>query len=668
MLNGASESDSSFAACCSSFLPVSPSLRLLCFSSARLKLLLIALFSLTFSACNEIEKPATEPFYAQTAPPQKKEFRWSNGKMPKSFDPAMVSAPPESDIVRAIYEGLTDTDPQNLQAVPGIALEWISANDDKTWTFKLRRDAEWTNGERVTARDFVRSWKRLADLGDKVPAKSLLQNIVGMPATEMPETPVSKPDASLLIKPIDTPKIPFDGNKSEVNAANSEVKKDNNSFADTNTAETKKVGEPKIEEKNPVKQTVKFGVVAVNDYTLQVSLVKPDKDFPMLVAHPIFRPVYGDGKNFETDKLNTSIITNGAFQIASAAPDGITLKRDDDFWGSDDVELENVKFVPIETAEKALEAYKAGEIDALTNAEFEPLALKLLTPYFDFRRTTYGALNFYQINQRTQPFDDDRVRQALTIAIDRDRLSDGEMEGATEAAFGFLPFDDENAKLVQNVEKAQQLFADAGFEKGANFPAIRLVINRNATQQKIARAVAKMWKQYLNVETKIIVKDAADFEQARQTGDFDIIRRGIVLPTADEMSNMLTLFEPRKIIAKPVEKEKNVETISTVGIVKDAENGGKTNAVNSNSQISKTEKPKLENASVETLEPQDGELILNEDTAISELPAIPLYFPTSYSLVKPYIQGFEINTLDAPSLKTVRIDNNWQPPNAPDKQ
>src|SRR3712207_2197451 len=72
---------------------------------------------LFLSSCNELEKPKTEPFYAQTAPPPKQEFRWSNGKMPKSFDPATASAPPETDIVRAIYDGLTDTDAKTLAPV-----------------------------------------------------------------------------------------------------------------------------------------------------------------------------------------------------------------------------------------------------------------------------------------------------------------------------------------------------------------------------------------------------------------------------------------------------------------------------------------------------------------------------------------------------------------------
>ena len=81
-------------------------------------------FALFLSACSELEKPKTEPFYAETAPPPKKEFRWSNGKTPKSFDPALASAPPETDVVRAVFDGLTDTDSKNLQVVPAVAEKW----------------------------------------------------------------------------------------------------------------------------------------------------------------------------------------------------------------------------------------------------------------------------------------------------------------------------------------------------------------------------------------------------------------------------------------------------------------------------------------------------------------------------------------------------------------
>ncbi len=150
-------------------------------------------FTVLFSvACNEIEKPTPAPFYAVTAPPPRKEFRWSNGKMPKSFDPALASAPPETDVVRAIYEGLTDTDSKNLKTNPSIAINWSASGDNKTWTFILRHDAKWSNGEQVTAKDFVRSWKRLAEMGDKVSHYKLLNNIVGMQVLEKEESPVEK--------------------------------------------------------------------------------------------------------------------------------------------------------------------------------------------------------------------------------------------------------------------------------------------------------------------------------------------------------------------------------------------------------------------------------------------------------------------------------------------
>src|ERR1043165_6165124 len=150
----------------------------------------IIILGLFLTACSELEKPKTEPFYAQTAPPQKKEFRWSNGKMPKSFDPALASAPPETDIIRAVFEGLTDTNPKTLEAVPSVAEKWTASEDFKTWTFYLRKDAKWSNGENVKAQDFVRSWKRLAEMGAKVSHAQLLENIVGTRVVK-PEIPTT---------------------------------------------------------------------------------------------------------------------------------------------------------------------------------------------------------------------------------------------------------------------------------------------------------------------------------------------------------------------------------------------------------------------------------------------------------------------------------------------
>ncbi|MEP6900269.1 MAG: peptide ABC transporter substrate-binding protein [Actinomycetota bacterium] len=619
----------------------------------------VCLLLLFLTACSELEKPKTEPFYSQTVPPQKKEFRWSNGKMPKSFDPALAAAPPETDIVRAIFEGLTDTNSKTLEAIPSVAEKWTASEDFKTWTFYLRKDAKWSNGERVTAADFVSSWKRLAELGDKVSHPKLLENIVGMkiPQKEVPTTIIQGTEVDILSKPVVNPGLPI-------------LK---NSSSNTNTAQKTEIKPAITSEKPLLKQEssksekvtkpktlpeVKFGAEAVSDLMLKVSLVAADKDFPALVAHPMFRPIYGDGEDFESGKLNAAIVTDGAFRISSIGPDRVTLDRAEHFWGKDKIELERVSFITKESPEKALEAYRNGEIDAITNVDFEPLALKLLTPYDDFQQTTHSALNFYEINCNKKPFDDQRVREALAISIERERLTEVEMEDSTKPAFSFLPFDEENSeKLVQDKERAKNLLAAAGFADGEDFPVIRLVINRNEVQQRIAKAVVKMWKQALNIDTVIIVKESSEIEIARQKGEFDVLRRGVVFPTADETAGLMAIFTPR------IQPPSEIPAVNQTTAQTKLPTAEKT-PENSNKESKKTEEPPPLNKPTESNRPAEiieSQPILTEEDALAELPAIPLYFPTSYSLVKPYIQGFEINTLDAPSLKDVKIDNNWQP-------
>src|SRR5205814_98939 len=103
-----------------------------------------------FSSCSEIQRPQPEPFYSGTIPPTRQEFRWSNGKMPRSFDPARATAAPETDVVRALFEGLTEVDARTLEAVPAAAEKWWASDDQRVWTFQLRKGARWSNGRRVT--------------------------------------------------------------------------------------------------------------------------------------------------------------------------------------------------------------------------------------------------------------------------------------------------------------------------------------------------------------------------------------------------------------------------------------------------------------------------------------------------------------------------------------
>ncbi len=605
--------------------------------------------ALFLSACNQLDAPKSEPFYAQTTPPPIKEFRWSNGKMPKSFDPALAFAPPASDVVRAIYEGLTDLDPKILKPIPAIAADWKSSEDFKIWTFDLRKDARWSNGERISAKDFVRSWKRLAEMKERLAHPELLQNIVGL---KVLHKEVFSSDGSeeltILPKPAATRDLPFLQNQTNSDSA----------IAPAKTPEKETIQETKKEAEKPAEPP--FGVEAIDNFTLKVSLVNPDKDFPALVAHPIFRPIYGDGKEFESGKLDAGIVTSGAFRIFSIGQDGITLDRAENYWNREAVELERVRFIPIDNAEKALAAYRAGEIDAVTNINFEPLALKLLTPFEDFERAPHAALNYYEFKRGLPPFDDKRVREALAISIERERITEDEMDGASQPALSFLPFAADQNKLAQNIERAKKLLAETGFPNGENFPVVKLLVNRNNLQQRVARRVAQMWKQNLNIETEIVVKDADEIETAWSNEDFALVRRNVVFPTIDEESNMAVIFAAGDESLMPIADNK-IEGANE--IFRQNGNSNITSSVIPSptpENLTETETGTSENADAEIS--VEKKTISTEHQAFEELNAIPLYFPTSYSLVKPYIKNFDINVLDAPSLKNVKIDNNWQPP------
>jgi len=628
-------------------------------------------------ACSQLEKPKPAPFYSDAAPVAAvKEFRWSNGgRFPESFDPARAAAPPETDVARAVYEGLTDTDARTLKIVPAIAVDWTASDDDRTWTFKLRGNAVWSNGERITAQDFVRSWKRAAALGSdegRVPHFRLLSNIVGVrrAAGKAEETAIDRqPEIdSPAQKDLNRKFPPVFNRNDETNKRRDVADETQSTEAPENSTNEPKPGEnAKGVEPNQKKQSrleAAFGAVAVDDFTLKVSLLKPDKDFPALVAHPLFRPVYAaDGKALETGKLNADIVTSGAFRVSNidAQNGALTLERSENFWNKNQIQLERVRFVSIESAEKALEAYRAGELDAVTNADFAPLALKILTPFDDFRRTPHAALNFYEFNRQKPPFDDRRVREALTISVERERLTDDEMDGASIPALSFLPFETEkNLRLSQNVERAKNLLKGAGFASGEDFPVVKLVVNRNNLQQQIARAVAKMWKQNLKVDAQIVVKDQPELETARQTGDFDVVRRGVVLPTTDEAACMRAIFNQETYLTDAANDRKAAGEISTAekpATLKSGKSAAAKSSETGEATLSESDGVSNQSGEILAATANASREISTENEAMSEFPAIPLYFPSSYALVKPYVKGFETNALDAPSLKDVRIEN-----------
>jgi oligopeptide transport system substrate-binding protein len=296
----------------------------------------------------------------------------------------------------------------------------------------------------------------------------------------------------------------------------------------------------------------------------------------------------------------------------------------------------------------------------VTNATFEPLTIKLLAPHEDFRRTTFGALNYYVFNRSLAPFDDVRVREAFAIAIDRGRLSRDTLGGATEPAFTFLPEEMTTAHADKDADnprhlirtdqrRARQLLAAAGFPDGRGFPVVRLLINRNDTHRAVGQAVAGMWRKELGIETEIIVKDWSEYEAALKSGDYMIARRSSVMQTPDERANIETLFSDAA--------EKNNMNEAAKVAKPDDETAG-TQATPSANASPPTE-------AISPIVQSTPAIITTHEQALREFPGIPLYFASSYALVKPYILDFNQNLFDAPVLKGVRINGEWK---FPDKQ
>lgn len=587
------------------------------FQPARTGFLLSAVvfLLLTISGCEAVESPKGAAYYSKVAAPVKKELRWSNGGTPEHIDPAFAAAPPETDIVRAVYEGLTSLDGATLKALPAAAESWEASEDKKEWTFRLRKDAKWSNGDAVTAEDFIRSWKRLVALRDKAANNDLLRNIKGVSSLD-----VTTNEADVLADPFLLQADPTAEATPAEEPSPTPSPTPGRLPADTPQAPTQSSG---------------LGFEALDRHTLRISLVEPDSALPRLLADPIFFPIHRADSKESLKPISRPTVTNGPFTIESVSSASIAVLRSSNYWNARSIGLDRIEFVSMPSAEIALQAYRGGKLDVITNANFEPLALKLLAPYEDFRTTVHSALNFYEFNDAVPPFSDRRVRLALAAAIDRDKLAETEMAGSVEPAYSFLPLSEsKEARFEHDIEAAKASLAAAGFPDGKDFPTIRLVVNRNNVQQRIARAVAKMWKNDLNIETEIIVKDTAEMRSVRESGDFHLIRRGVVLPSPNVTASLMAIFDRRPVRKFPVPPPSSPAPAASPAA-----------GANSNSPIV--------SPSPTPAHP------ITELSAIYDVEAIPLYFPRSYALVQPYVQGFHLNGIDSPSIGSLSVDTAW---------
>ncbi|MBP2698990.1 ABC transporter substrate-binding protein [Photobacterium lucens] len=410
---------------------------------------------------------------ADTKLADKQELVRGNGTEPESLDPQKVSGVPESNVIRDLLEGLVNQDSKG-NLVPGAAKSW-ETEDYKTWTFHIRDDAKWSNGDPVIAEDFVYTWRRLADPKTASPYASYIQMTTMANAEDI--------------------------------------------IAGKKAPET-------------------LGVEAVDSKTLKVTLDKPVSYFASMLVHTSMKPVnqkvvekFGD----DWTKVG-NYVSNGAFKLDTwVVNERIVLVRNENYWDNKNTVINQVTFLPIENQVAAMNRFLAGELDMtyeMPNEHFKRLQKEYPQ---DVKVTPYLCSYYYEFNMTRKPFDDANVRKALSYAIDREVLAKFIVGKGETPAYNFTPLATNGLDVEmpeystldqkQRLAKAKELLKAAGYDQN-NPLKFNLLYNTSENHKKIAVAISSMWKKGLGVTAVLENQEWKSYLDAKRQGNFDVSRAG----------------------------------------------------------------------------------------------------------------------------------------------
>lgn len=396
---------------------------------------------------------------------------------PPTFDPAQAQDSQANTVLKMMYEGLTRMDEAG-EAQPAAAESWDI--DGTKYTFHLRKDAKWSNGDPVTANDFVFAWERVLS----------------------PQTTPAPPYAYQLY---------YLKNAQEYN-------------------------EGKITDFSQV------GVKAVDDNTLEVELTGPTPYFLGLTSFYTFYPVHQSVKNDDKWAVDASkMIVNGAFTLTNwTKGQAIDVTKNENYWDKGNIRLNKITMSLVNSGATELTSYKNGELDRAGHPNGEiptdqiPIVQKELKDEFHVKgiASTY----YYEFNVTAKPFDNAKIRKAFAMSIDRQAIVDKVTLGGQLPAFGFVPpgikgvndeyrTENKDDYFTENVEEAKKLLEEGMKEEGyTKLPEITLIYNSSEAHKKIALAAADMWKKNLGVDVKTENQEWAVFLENRRSLNYQIAR------------------------------------------------------------------------------------------------------------------------------------------------
>ncbi len=614
----------------------------------------------------------------------KADFSFNNGTEPKTIDPAKATGSPEGRIINALFEGLLRDHPLDvppdasgltpMEPRPAMAESFTLSEDGRTYTFKIRPTARWSNGEAVTADDFVWSWRRflhpataciyayqLYYLTNAEKYNTSVVEVGDVVEVELPDRPDEFqpfPRGTLLrgeLREIIKPPKPEPIKDAKANA------KALSKWKETWAYVVAVNQQQRVDEIQDIEPTVRVfcisppkepgklaapakiepclhvlidfdtvGVHATDKTTLVVQLNNRTPFFTNLVAfyplHPVNRRCvekYGTPNWTKAENL----VNNGPFNMQfRRLRDRVRLVKNPEYWNAENVALEVIDALAVPMESTSLNMYLTGQLDWSTTA---PSAIMPeLSQRDDFVRAPMLTTYFYRVNVNRPPLDNPLVRKALNRAIDKSIICEKVTKGGQIPARSFVPPGLAGFKSGLagdfNPEEARKLLAEAGYPGGRGLRKIQIVYNTNEGHKMIAEVIAQQWHEHLNVEVELRNLEWGVFLNTLHQVEYDVARSAWIADYPDP-NTFLDMF---------------------------VTDGGNNETGFAN--------PKYDQLIADAASEPDAKKRMEilhdaEELLMDELPIIPIYFYVSVNMVSPRVKNFTANLQDVHPLHLLRI-------------
>lgn len=497
-----------------------------------------------------------------------------NGDEPRDLDPQTTTGNPESSIQDALFEGLTAWSIEHYDPIPGAAERWDISEDGTVYTFYIRPDAKWSNGDPVTAEDFVFSYKRILS----------------------PTLSAAYAYMFYCVKNAEA------FNKSKIG-----------DFSEV-------------------------GVKALDEKTLQITLKAPTPYFLRLVRYRCWYPVhpptvlkFGTIDTPYTKWTHTgNHVGNGAFKLKSWEPNRkIIIERSETFWDAKNTRLNEIHFYPIQDINSEEYAYRSGQLHITHELPPARIAYHKENNPEQLHLDPWLGTYFYELNTLRPPLDDVRIRRALALSLDREKIVKYICKAGQPAAYHVVPPDTagytSKARIPYDVEQARKLLAEAGYPNGEGFPKFEILYNTHKAHMSLAEAVQQIWKENLNINVGLVNMEWKTFLARQKDHQFDISRSSWIGDYIDP-STFLEYFT--------------------------------TDSGNNHSSWSNKEYDDLiRQSAFEQDQEKRFEIFQQaEKILLDEVPAIPIHFYRSKSLVQTSVKNWPPNLLDRHAYKYVYLE------------